>query len=191
MNTRPPLRTTHTIATMDLSRAAYDEISAKLTEAGYDHAFLDDDTIDMTGIGVTPARAPLQIYAFGAVVVEMHAGWTVTRIPGSKPLFAPWAEQPGQAETAAKIGAPSVEAMNEDHDLLHSIMAHKAGMEFSVALAYAAGGYEIAADVVAREEEMVLAIQAWLYAWHKRPEDLLDDLSRTVARERRIKALDG
>lgn len=45
---------TRTLATLELSRAAYDEIAAKLAAAGYDHAFLDEDgLIDLTGIGVT------------------------------------------------------------------------------------------------------------------------------------------
>lgn len=54
------LRSTHTFAELELSPAAYDEIAAKLREAGYDHAFCDRSegppAIDMHGIGVT--RAP-------------------------------------------------------------------------------------------------------------------------------------
>lgn len=45
------MRTTHTLATLELSPAAYDEIRAKLEAAGYQHAF-DGGLIDMTGIGL-------------------------------------------------------------------------------------------------------------------------------------------
>ena len=47
------LKQTHTVATMEISRAAYDEITQKLRAAGYDHVF-DGELIDMTGIGLEP-----------------------------------------------------------------------------------------------------------------------------------------
>lgn len=56
------MRTTHTFAVLELSQLAFDEIKAKLTAAGYQHAFFQDDgklTMDMHGIGVreeTPER---------------------------------------------------------------------------------------------------------------------------------------
>jgi hypothetical protein len=53
-----PVRQTHTYAELELSPAAYEEISRKLREAGYDHAFMDDGAIDMHGIGVTKASEP-------------------------------------------------------------------------------------------------------------------------------------
>jgi hypothetical protein len=49
-------RQTHTVALLQLSKAAYTEIADKLKAAGYDHAFSETDGvafIDMTGIGVT------------------------------------------------------------------------------------------------------------------------------------------
>lgn len=49
------VKQTHTYAELGLSRAAYDEIAAALRAAGYDHAFMEDGTIDMHGIGVTCA----------------------------------------------------------------------------------------------------------------------------------------
>lgn len=48
-----PIRQTHTYAELGLSRPAYDEIKRKLEDAGYQHAFMEDGTIDMHGIGVT------------------------------------------------------------------------------------------------------------------------------------------
>lgn len=49
---------TYTYAELEISRAAWDEIAQKLRAAGYDHAFVDENTIDMHGIGLTPAAAP-------------------------------------------------------------------------------------------------------------------------------------
>lgn len=48
---------THTYTELEVSRAVYDEIAAKLREAGYDHAFMRESsmtepTIDMHGIGL-------------------------------------------------------------------------------------------------------------------------------------------
>lgn len=45
------LRQTHTYAILPVSRAVFDEIKQKLSDAGYQHAF-HDDVIDMQGIGV-------------------------------------------------------------------------------------------------------------------------------------------
>lgn len=55
------IRTTHTLAELELSPAAYDEIAEKLRDAGYHHAFItdrfvDDTMIDMQGIGITRLR---------------------------------------------------------------------------------------------------------------------------------------
>lgn len=47
-----PRGATHTVATLEVSGPVYDEIAAKLRKADYFHVFLDDGTIDMTGIGL-------------------------------------------------------------------------------------------------------------------------------------------
>lgn len=47
---------THTYATLDVSKAVFDEIAAKLRAAGYDHSF-DGNVIDMHGIGLVAAPA--------------------------------------------------------------------------------------------------------------------------------------
>lgn len=57
------LRMTHTVVELGLSPQAWGEIHAKLTAAGYSHAFCDGSegpAIDMTGIAVVedPAAAP-------------------------------------------------------------------------------------------------------------------------------------
>lgn len=49
---------TYTIAELELSPAAYDEIATKLRAAGYDHAFGPDGTLDMSGIGVVRGPGP-------------------------------------------------------------------------------------------------------------------------------------
>lgn len=51
------LTSTHTFATLEVSNAAYDEIAAKLKEAGYDHVFMEDGAIDMHGIGLVKVEA--------------------------------------------------------------------------------------------------------------------------------------
>ena len=50
---RPQLRTTHTFAELAVSKRTFDEISRKLKAARYDHSFIDEETIDMQGIGIT------------------------------------------------------------------------------------------------------------------------------------------
>lgn len=50
---RPPLRTTYTIVTLDVSSRAFKEIYDKLQAAGYEHTFSENNTqIDMTGIAI-------------------------------------------------------------------------------------------------------------------------------------------
>lgn len=47
------MRTTHTYVTLELSRAAYDEIKGKMLAAKYQHAINAEGEIDMHGIAVT------------------------------------------------------------------------------------------------------------------------------------------
>jgi hypothetical protein len=46
-------RPTYTIATLELSPAAFDEIAGKLKVVGYAHAFMPGGSIDMTGLAVS------------------------------------------------------------------------------------------------------------------------------------------
>jgi hypothetical protein len=50
---------THTFAELEISQPAWNEIAQKLRAAGYDHAFVDEKTIDMHGIGLTPTAPGL------------------------------------------------------------------------------------------------------------------------------------
>ena len=43
---------THSIATLIVSAAVYDEIAAKLRKADYFHALREDGVIDMSGLGL-------------------------------------------------------------------------------------------------------------------------------------------
>lgn len=49
-------KTTHTYVTLPVSKAIYDEIRAKLVDAGYEHTFnkegADAEVIDMNGIAL-------------------------------------------------------------------------------------------------------------------------------------------
>jgi hypothetical protein len=47
---------TYTVANLELSASAYQEIKTKLEKAGYQHAFMPGGGIDMTGIAVIPER---------------------------------------------------------------------------------------------------------------------------------------
>lgn len=43
---------THTYVILEVSKPCYEEIAKKLREAGYDHVFESDGTIDMHGIAL-------------------------------------------------------------------------------------------------------------------------------------------
>lgn len=65
---------TYTYALLPLSRAAYDEIAAKLRAAGYDQAFHEDDIIDMHGIAVQPEGSPCS--QRGRRAMGKYGGWS-------------------------------------------------------------------------------------------------------------------
>lgn len=43
---------TYTVATLEVTALAFDEIEAKLRIGGYDHLFMPDGSIDMRGIAI-------------------------------------------------------------------------------------------------------------------------------------------
>jgi hypothetical protein len=49
----------HTIATLAISPAAFDEIASKLRAAGYAHVFGANGVIDMSGIGLETTWKPV------------------------------------------------------------------------------------------------------------------------------------
>jgi len=70
---RTRIRTTYTMVKLELSPAAYEEIKAKLEEAGYQHTFLEDfdggEAIDMTHIAVAPEEEVIPVHDHDTVVV--------------------------------------------------------------------------------------------------------------------------
>ena len=42
----------HTVARLEVSSSTYNEIKKLLEDAGYDHAFIEDEMIDMSGIAI-------------------------------------------------------------------------------------------------------------------------------------------
>lgn len=58
---------THTLALMELSDDAYNEILGALQSADYSHCILEDGTLDMSGIGVQPVATQVdrlvEVYA--------------------------------------------------------------------------------------------------------------------------------
>lgn len=53
------LTSTHTFALLEVSQSTYDEIAAKLKDAGYEHVFIDEGeyiALDMHGIGIIPSE---------------------------------------------------------------------------------------------------------------------------------------
>jgi hypothetical protein len=96
---------------------------------------------------------------FGDVSVEIHNGYTVTRFPNGKELHAAHAPQPGQEKTALELGyGDDIEAMNRDHDMLHSMLCYMLGLKCSVTLRNVAMKLPTE-DVQFHEEEAVLAVQ--------------------------------
>lgn len=75
------IRQTHTYAKLELSKAAYDEITTKLKAAGYDHSFMDDGTIDMHSIGVTREEGNTDQTALDATNAVMKAWADMSHAP--------------------------------------------------------------------------------------------------------------
>lgn len=91
------MRQTYTYATLELSQAAYDEIAAKLKEADYGHAFMEDGTIDMHGIGVTPpAPAPNNEVKHHHVFGPRPSDTVVVL---DEPILVPACPRPDRSET--------------------------------------------------------------------------------------------
>lgn len=65
---------THTFATLEITPLAYDEIRSKLSDADYQHAFIDRGTVDMHGIGVTRGleNMPIDMILYCPACHEQH-----------------------------------------------------------------------------------------------------------------------
>lgn len=68
------LRQTHTFVVLDLEPATFREIAAKLVDAGYDHAFVEQDgrtVIDMQGIALAETDKPKPVDVEGEKVAKI------------------------------------------------------------------------------------------------------------------------
>ncbi|GER16733.1 NADAR family protein [Variovorax boronicumulans] len=81
---------THTIASLAVSAAAHTEIAAALRAAGYDHAFMEDGLIDMSGIGLAAQAVPA-------------AGWQLVPLEPTPEIIAGAAIAVWPTATAADI----------------------------------------------------------------------------------------
>jgi hypothetical protein len=104
----------------------------------------------------------MQTFHFGEVTVTITEGLTMTRLPDGALVPAEHREQPGQTDIAEGLGYPTALAMNEQHDLIHSWLAHVLGMEASPTLKGVASGKHY--KHWREEENAVFAIAAYANA---------------------------
>ncbi len=64
---------THSLAILEISDQAYDEMKALFVKAGYDHIFMSDGTINMNGIGVKKKVPPVVVANLNETL-EKHSG---------------------------------------------------------------------------------------------------------------------
>lgn len=72
---------THTVTTLEVTERTYQEIADKLRAAGYEYVFMhlsSGAAIDMTGIAIAPAPAPIGpictcAMPFGPHYCEIHS----------------------------------------------------------------------------------------------------------------------
>lgn len=89
--------------------------------------------------------------------IKVCNGYTQIVLPSGQTVCGLHAAQPGQEETAARIGC-SVELMNKTHDVIHVLLAEMIGLEFSPLLQRVADGLP-ADELRDLEEDAVIAIQ--------------------------------
>ena len=105
--------------------------------------------------------APMTTLRLGTATVEQTERYTVTRYDDGGQVVADHAPQPGQDETAAAHGL-TVEGMNRDHDLAHTLLAVMLGLPASPTLAGVASGEHWPHWWA--EERAVLALQGYAAA---------------------------
>ncbi|WP_046869282.1 hypothetical protein [Microvirga massiliensis] len=103
------------------------------------------------------------MFQIGAVTVEVQDDYTVTTFPDGRQLHARHSGHADQAETAARLGYSSVEAMNREHDLTHALLAYWLGLPWSPTLRDVVTNTP-ATEIHYLEEEAVLAIQRFAVA---------------------------
>ena len=100
----------------------------------------------------------------GKNYVIMRDGYCLTVFSDGKKLTSHFAEQEGQRETAKRLGFNSVWEMNQTHDLTHSILANWFKLKHSPTLYGLASKEGTSKEIWNREEEAVLALQAYAKA---------------------------
>lgn len=103
------------------------------------------------------------MFRFGNVIVEISGGQTQTRFRDGTIVYAFHKKQLGQGFTAKRLGYPTAAAMNRDHDLLHSMLAHWLGLPHSPTLWDVAHG-KPGTELHTIEEDAVLAVQRFAQA---------------------------
>jgi len=68
---------TYTFAELHVSQSTYDEISGMLRTAGYHHAFLESQVVDMHGLAISPLK--FGTMDFGAAIRALKEGRRVAR----------------------------------------------------------------------------------------------------------------
>jgi hypothetical protein len=67
------MRTTYTVATLDVPRDVYDAIKDRLKAAGYSHTFMEPDAIDLSGVAIVPSDSEnWHLSKDGAALVGKH-----------------------------------------------------------------------------------------------------------------------
>lgn len=99
------------------------------------------------------------LFQVGTVTIAIHEGYTITTFADGAAVHARHDDvlHLGQLETAHRLGYATVQAMNGDHDPLHSLLAHWLGLDSSPTLYALAGGPPF--PYVLIEEEAILALQ--------------------------------
>lgn len=98
----------------------------------------------------------------GRTEILIGPGFTTTNFADISTAYADHTAQSGQAERAAEIGYPSAEAMNREHDVAHSLLAHWLGLDYSPTLYAIANGQRSA--IWQEEESAVMALQRFARA---------------------------
>jgi hypothetical protein len=97
---------THTVAILEVSPSAAAEIRRKLVAAQYQHTFMDDGVIDMSGIGIQADQAQLERLSWNGCITgdcphdsEAECNKAIaddvrTLLKGFQPSLSPDAERP-------------------------------------------------------------------------------------------------
>jgi hypothetical protein len=109
--------------------------------------------------------APPLVLTLGDARISQYPGYTVTTFPDGTSVTARHDDCAGlgQAQCAKRLGYPSVEAMNMDHDVTHCLLAQWLGASSSPTLYAQAHGRVYPWWWL--EEEAVLAVQRLAVAW--------------------------